>query len=60
MWSRQPLIPIRNGNANQNVIGRALSAVEMESTSKLAELKLSDKMLQLLIVILPDMSGLYG
>ncbi|KAI3450653.1 hypothetical protein Pfo_007318 [Paulownia fortunei] len=57
-FNQRPLVPTRSAHPGQ--IERALSDIEAESSSKLASMKLTGRQLQLLIVILPDISGSYG
>ncbi|KAL6566896.1 argonaute 5 [Orobanche minor] len=58
VFNPKPLIPIRQSNPGP--IERVLSDLHAESTSKLASMNLVGKQLQLLIIILPDVSGSYG
>ncbi|KAG8387567.1 hypothetical protein BUALT_Bualt02G0034800 [Buddleja alternifolia] len=53
-----PIVPIRVANANQ--IERTLSDISAESLSNIKGLKQDGGQLQLLIVILPDLTGSYG
>ncbi|KAH6826003.1 Argonaute family protein [Perilla frutescens var. hirtella] len=56
--NRQPLVPIRT--PRQGPIEKALFDIEADTSAKLAQLNMTGKQLQLLIVILPDFSGSYG
>nr|AGS47792.1 argonaute 5 [Salvia miltiorrhiza] len=53
----QPLVPVRSP---RGPIEKALFDLEAETSSKLRKLNATGKQLQLLIVILPDVTGSYG
>ncbi|KAL0460112.1 UNVERIFIED_CONTAM: protein argonaute MEL1 [Sesamum latifolium] len=57
-FNPRPLVPIRSAHPGQ--IEKSLSDIHAESSSKLVSMKLTGKQLQLLIIILPDISGSYG
>lgn len=54
----QPLIPIESANPRQ--IEKVLKDIHRESTKRLEEIGHKGKYLQLLIIILPDVTGSYG
>ncbi|KAL3752385.1 hypothetical protein ACJRO7_013094 [Eucalyptus globulus] len=53
-----PVLPIRDGQPHQ--IERVLADINRESRASLANSNLPRKELQLLVIILPDMTGSYG
>ncbi|KAK9279607.1 hypothetical protein L1049_013286 [Liquidambar formosana] len=55
VFNPSPLLPIQSAHPNQ--IEKALSDIHSQSTAKL---RLKGKQLQMLIVILPDVTGSYG
>ncbi|KAK4486083.1 hypothetical protein RD792_008751 [Penstemon davidsonii] len=57
-FNLDPIIPLRNGNPGH--IERTLSDIYSDSSSRLASMNLAGNQLQLLIIILPDVSGSYG
>ncbi|XP_048136222.1 protein argonaute 5 isoform X1 [Rhodamnia argentea] len=57
-FNPQPVLPIRDGQPHQ--IERVLADINRESRAKLANMNLPRKELQLLVIILPDMTGSYG
>ncbi|KAL6963007.1 argonaute 5, partial [Sarracenia purpurea var. burkii] len=54
----EPLLPIQTAHPGQ--IEKSLRNIHAQSTAKLASMGLTGKGLQLLIIILPDVSGSYG
>lgn len=58
MFNPQPLVPIRSAHAGQ--IEKTLVDIHTASTQKLATMEHQLKHLQLLIIILPEVSGSYG
>lgn len=57
-FNPNPLVPILTANAGQ--LEKTLLDVQSKSTAKLASMGQKDKRLQLLIIILPDVTGSYG
>ncbi|KAK6141978.1 hypothetical protein DH2020_020765 [Rehmannia glutinosa] len=57
-FNPSPLVPTRLAHSGQ--IEKALSDIHAESSKKLESMNLTGKQLQLLIIILPDISGSYG
>ncbi|KAL2536180.1 Protein argonaute 5 [Forsythia ovata] len=57
-FNPRPLVPIRSAHPGE--IEKSLFDVHTDSSKRLTSMKLTGKQLQLLIVILPDVSGSYG
>ncbi|RVX20120.1 Protein argonaute MEL1 [Vitis vinifera] len=58
VFNPNPLLPIQSAHPNQ--IEKALVDVHKQSMAKLASMGQNGKQLQLLIIILPDVTGSYG
>ncbi|XP_022860648.1 protein argonaute MEL1-like [Olea europaea var. sylvestris] len=57
-FNPRPLVPIRSAHPGQ--IEKALFDLHTDSSTRLKNLELTGRQLQLLIVVLPDVSGSYG
>ncbi|XP_047340340.1 protein argonaute MEL1-like [Impatiens glandulifera] len=58
IFNKQPLIPIHSANSNH--IGKALTSIHSQCNEQLTKMKANGRHLQLLLVILPEISGSYG
>ncbi|XP_047314074.1 protein argonaute MEL1-like [Impatiens glandulifera] len=57
-FNTEPLIPIHS--TNHKHIGRALTSIHLRCNEKFTKMKAKGRHLQLLLVILPEVSGSYG
>ncbi|XP_050370063.1 protein argonaute 5 [Argentina anserina] len=58
VFNSMPLLPVQSAHPNQ--IERVLRDIHKQSVQRLKEMGQTDKHLQLLLIILPDVTGSYG